>query len=129
MEDSNTHSSKSQLWSALERLMIQRYGRINLARLSRDANIGLGTVARIQNADAGITLHNIEKLAAVFGLSASQLLDPNITLEKSSPQLSERALMLARQFDEITDPMAQAQAYAMFLQYLQFANLPLGKKP
>ena len=109
--------------------MTQKFGRINIARLSREANIGLGTVARIQNADAGITLHNIEKLAAVFGLTASQLLDPNITLEKNSPQLSERALMLARQFDEITDPMAQAQAYAMFLQYLQFANLPLGKKP
>lgn len=117
-----TPDAKSQLWIAVEKLMLQHYGKINISRLSRDAEIGLGTVARLQNADLGIGLDKVEKIAKAFGLEVHELLNPNFAPADKGQPLSDKAVFLGRQLDKITNPVASTQAYATCLQVLEFAR-------
>lgn len=119
--------SKSYVWASLEKLMLAHWGRPNISRLARESGVGMATVSRLQH-DDGVTstgLDKIEKLAAVFGVKPWQLLDPAFDPSNATPSFSPKAISLATAFDRITDPMAQAKAYAMCLQLLDFANPPL----
>lgn len=122
MNSNPTPDAKSQLWTAVEKLMLQHYGKINISRLSRDAEIGLGTVARLQNADLGIGLDKVEKIAKAFGLEIHELLNPNFAPSDKGEPLSDKAIFLARQLDKIKDPGASTQAYATCLQVLELAR-------
>lgn len=122
MNSNPTPDAKSQLWTAVEKLMLQHYGKINISRLSRDADIGLGTVARLQNADLGIGLDKVEKIAKAFNLEVHELLNPNFAPSDKGEPLSDKAIFLGRQLDKIKDPAASTQAYAMCLQVLELAR-------
>lgn len=103
--------------------MLKHYGKINISRLSRDADIGLGTVARLQNADLGIGLDKVEKIAKAFDLEVYELLNPNFAPADKGEPLSDKAIFLGRQLDKIKDPVASVQAYATCLQVLELARL------
>ena len=122
MNSTTTPDAKSQLWIAVEKLMLQHYGKINISRLSRDADIGLGTVARLQNADLGIGLDKVEKIASAFGLEIHELLNPNFAPADKGAALSDKAVFLGRQLDKIKDMTASTQAYATCLQVLELAS-------
>lgn len=122
MTTTPTTDVKSQLWIAVEKLMLIHYGKINISRLSRDADIGLGTVARLQNADLGVGLDKVQKIAQAFGLEAHQLLDPNFAPADRGEPLSEKSIFLGRQLDKIKNPVAATQAYAMCLQAVELAS-------
>lgn len=122
MKSDPTPDAKSQLWTAVEKLMLKHYGKINISRLSRDADIGLGTVARLQNADLGIGLDKVEKIARAFDLEIHELLNPNFAPADKGQPLSDMAIFLGRQLDKLPDPVAKTTAYATCLQVLELAK-------
>ena len=57
--------------------------------LAKEAGVSFSTVQRIMKAETGASLDNIEVLAAVFDLSAYQLLLPNLC--SKNPQVVQGA--------------------------------------
>lgn len=57
--------------------------------LAEEAKVSLSTVQRIIAAEVGASLDNIEAIAGAFGLSAYQLLIPNLNIE--NPQVIKGA--------------------------------------
>lgn len=75
--------TKSTLWRNLSALMRHHWGKENLARLSREARIGLASCTRLKEQQTSIGLELLESVAQAFGLQAWQLLIPN--LDPSNP--------------------------------------------
>ena len=123
--------SKSAVWVSVEKLMLDRWGRVNLSRMARESGLALGTASRLQhgNDDGSIGLDKVEKIAALFNVEPWQLLDPNFDPKKSPVGLSSQARELASAFDRITDQAARARAYALCQQVLEFAAPPLEQTP
>ena len=115
---------KSTLWASLEKLMLTHWGKKNVTRLAREADMGLATVSRLQANDpaTSLGLDKVEKLGAVFGVPPWLLLDPAFdpSADGAKP-LSAKAIALARAFDQITDQLQQDRAYAMATQLFEFA--------
>lgn len=95
-----------------------------MSRLAREAKVGVATVARIKNTETSVGLDVLEKVAAVFGVQAWQLIAPASGERLRPTCLSPLALDLARTLDQITDPDKHRQAYAVASQVLSFGAAP-----
>lgn len=75
----------------VEQLMFKHYALVSNKpkSLAGDAKVSLSTVQRVIAAEVGASLDNIEAIAGVFGLSAYQLLVPNLNIE--NPQVIKGA--------------------------------------
>lgn len=82
---------RSVLAENVRKLMAKHYASSNnrpLA-LSKDARVSLSTVQRILAQKTGATIDNIEAIAAAMGVSAYQLMVPNLNAE--NPQVIKEA--------------------------------------
>lgn len=70
--------SKKVLWGNVSRLMVQRYGKENLTRLSADAGIGPGTSTRIKEQATSVGTDVIEAVAKALKVEPWQLLQPEL---------------------------------------------------
>lgn len=68
--------SKKVLWGNVSRLMVLRYGKENLTRLSADAGIGPGTCTRIKEQATSVGTDVIEAVAKALKVEPWQLLQP-----------------------------------------------------
>lgn len=75
MENKKT-SLKATLWRNVQALMLSRYGRENLTRLSGETRIGPGSASRIKDQRTSIGLDVLEKIALKCGIEPWQLLFP-----------------------------------------------------
>lgn len=73
--------SKSTLWINVKALMVKRYKKENLTRLSDETGVGLGTISRIKEQKTSVGLDTLEKIGDAFGLAAWQLLVPGMDPE------------------------------------------------
>jgi len=69
------------LWGAVEDLMRQRYGKVNVTRLGKEAKIG-GTASRIKAKETSLGLDVLEKVADALGVDAYSLLVPDKDLRQ-----------------------------------------------
>ena len=97
--------SYATLWQNVSALMAKHYGGENLARLSRDCGIGLGTAARIKKQQTSVGIDVLHRIASHFGLAPWQVLVPGLdpanppTLQPVSSQermLYERIMSAAK---------------------------------
>lgn len=97
--------SYATLWHNVSALMNKHYGGENLAKLSRDCGIGLGTSARIKKQQTSVGIDILHQIASRFGLAPWQLLVPGFdpenppTLQPVSSQermLYERIMSAAK---------------------------------
>lgn len=70
----NPRDSKKVLWDNVSRLMVARYGKENLTRLSQDAKIGPGTCTRIKEQKTSVGTDVIESVAKALKVDPWQLL-------------------------------------------------------
>ena len=70
----NPKDSKKVLWDNVSRLMVARYGKENLTRLSQDAKIGPATCTRIKKQTTSVGTDVIEAVAKALKVSTWQLL-------------------------------------------------------
>lgn len=82
---------RSVLAQNVEQLMFKHYALASNKpkSLAGDAKVSLSTVQRVIAAEVGASLDNIEAIAGVFGLSAYQLLIPNLSID--NPQVIKGA--------------------------------------
>ncbi len=66
------------LWANVRQLMIHKYGKENLTRLSRESGCGPGTMTRIKEQKTSVGLDVLGKISEVFGLCSWQLLTPDL---------------------------------------------------
>lgn len=104
--------------------MLDAWGGENLSRLAREAKVGVATVARIKNTETSVGLDVLEKVAAVFGVQAWQLIAQASGEPLRPTCLSPLALDLARSLDQISDPALHKRAYAVASQVLSFGAAP-----
>jgi hypothetical protein len=89
----NRKDSKKVLWANVSRLMVARYGKENLTRLSQEAGIGPATCSRIKQQTTSVGTDVIEAIAKALKVSTWQLLvvdlDPNAlpVLTRDQPNL------------------------------------------
>lgn len=96
--------TKPILWGNVSALMRHHWGKENLTRLSREAEIGPGTASRIKEQRTSVGIEVLEAVASVFDLQAWHLLTPNldprnppvIYLSRSEAALYERFRASAR---------------------------------
>ena len=77
---------KFTLWANVLALMIDRYGKENMLRLSKDAGIAIGSVQRMRDENTSIGINIVAKVANAFGLQPWQLLFPELD-PKNPPAL------------------------------------------
>jgi len=70
----NPKDSKKVLWDNVSRLMVARYGKENLTRLSQEAGIGPATCTRIKKQTTSVGTDVLEAVAKALKVSAWQLL-------------------------------------------------------
>lgn len=117
------HNSKPVLWRNLVTLMHQQFGGENLNRLAREAKMSPATASRIKAMETSVGLDVLDQLASVFGVQPWQLLHPDLdpgtaTLEGYSPLATD----LAKQLNDIKDPMQHERAYMLASQLMLLAN-------
>lgn len=74
---------KTVLWENVLALMRHHWGRENLSRLAREADIGPGTASRIKTQQTSVGVDIIARVAAVFHLQPWHLLVP--ALDPANP--------------------------------------------
>lgn len=116
----NASPTHGHLWANLITLMTRMYGGENQNRLARDAGVGVATISRIKAQGSSVGIDVLEKLAAVFGMDAWQLLRPGGAEECAAPA-SPLAMDLAYALDRIEDPAIQRKAHAIAVQVLALA--------
>lgn len=109
--------------------MLARYGKINVLRLATETGIGLGTAARLKDAESSIGIDKVEQLANAMGLPLWQLLDPSVDPSHPPAPMSPQALELARKLDAISEPEARARTYAAISYVLDIAHKPADPEP
>jgi len=116
------NESKSNLWSAVQLLMHQHYGKENLNRLARETNIALGTASRMKAQDTSVGLDVIDRIAEKFKVEPWQLLLPDFNPHRPAQvsNLSPMALDLAQMLDAIPQGLQRNRAYALMVQVAEF---------
>jgi len=79
--------SKRVLWRNVSLCMREKYGRENITRLSKEAQVGPATIHRIKTAETSVGLEVLDRIAAVFELEPWHLLVPSFD-PKNPPVVS-----------------------------------------
>lgn len=75
---SDKNATKFALADNLNRLMAGNLSLNSNPKLAKRSGLGLGTVARVRNADVSVNLDTLDSLAACFDLQPWQLLVPKL---------------------------------------------------
>lgn len=78
--------SRRVIWASVAALMAHHWGGENLQRLAREAGIGPASCSRLKAQQTSVGVELLEKVAAIFGVQAWQLLVPGFD-PKSPPVL------------------------------------------
>ena len=98
--------SRQVLWANVSALMVQRWGEENLNRLAREAEIGLGTAARLKKQTTSVGLELVDKLARGLHVEPWQLLVPGASA--SNPPVLLPVSESERRFYERVKAAAEA---------------------
>lgn len=69
---------KLVLWTNVSALMLDRYGKINMQRLSKEAGVGIASIQRMRDENTSIGIDIVAKVASAFDLLPWQLLFPSL---------------------------------------------------
>ncbi len=103
--------TKVALWRNLSTAMTRRYGRENLTRLAREAEVGPATLWRIKDRSTSVGTDVLERIAKALGTQPWALLIPEIEGQPPHTAFSGQALDLAESLDSIRSDRLRAQAF------------------
>ena len=72
-----TQDSKQVLWENISKLMVHRYGKVNLTAFAKDVGIGPATSSRIKERQTSVGTDILDRIAKAFGVSSWSLIDPS----------------------------------------------------
>lgn len=126
--------SRQVLWKNVYALMMQRYGRENIAKLANDTNLSTATIYRIKEMTTSIGVTVLDSIARGMGVTSMQLLDPEFDPYKATKatgsEFSPLATDLASQLDSMGEPLKRERAYVLATQALvAAANAGIEKMP
>jgi len=73
-----TFDPKLTLWTNVAALMNDRYGKVNMQRLSKEAGVGIASIQRMRDENTSIGIDIVAKVAAAFDLMPWQILFPGL---------------------------------------------------
>jgi DNA-binding Xre family transcriptional regulator len=119
-------TTKAILWRNLETLMIERWGKSNLTRLAREADIGATSLYRLRGKSTSVRIDLVERLANALRCESWQLLHPHPqsteVLEPRQSTLSAVSAEVGKLFEEIEGEAQRARAFALVAACIEFAR-------
>lgn len=103
--------SKEVLAANINRLMAETLALQSNPKLSKRSKLGLGTVARVRNAESAANLDTVDTLAETFGVQPWELLVEGAVAQVPATERrpSPLALELAWLFDEVVEQLTYKQ--------------------
>lgn len=113
--------ARHRLRDALKRLIEQG---VTWNELLESDAVSNGTLGRILGEDGqDVTLRQLDLLAEALDIEPWQLLHPDVDLAG----MSKTAMKIARKMDQM-EPSVREQAYSLFVQTVDFANVPTTRQ-
>ena len=113
----NPKDSKKVLWDNVSRLMVARYGKENLTRLSQEAKVGPATCTRIKKQTTSVGTDVIEAIAKALKVSTWQLLVAGLD-PKALPELAQTISPVAQETPAAYTGVTAAEAIRVLSQAL-----------
>lgn len=121
--------TKEVLAANLNRLMAETLSLQSNPKLSKRAGLGLGTIARIRNADVAANLDTVDALAECFNIQSWKMLvdgsEDRTILEANEPQPSALGLQLAWLFDDAVKAMGHLDKSKVYLLAAEVITRPV----